>query len=89
MFLWALCVFMDTWRRGKWYAEECGGHAAPFKRKWALLAAGAQRRRFCFLTLQHAAVHNPYAVWRAAAPFGVPSFVAADAERGAGCACSV
>ena len=61
------------------------------KRKWALLAAGAQRRGdFAFDPAAHAAVHNPYAVWRAAAPLWcAESFVAADAERGAGCACSV
>ena len=89
---YGLCV--SSWDTG---AMESGtrrnvaGHAALSKRKWALLAAGAQRRGdFAFDPAAHAAVHNPYAVWRAAAPLWcAESFVAADAERGAGCACSV
>ena len=89
---YGLCV--SSWDTG---AMESGtrrnvaGHAALSKRKWALLAAGAQRRGdFAFDPAAHAAVHNPYAVWRVAAPLWcAESFVVADAERGAGCACSV
>ena len=91
MFLWALCVFMGYWRYGKWYAEECGGTCCAIQTQMGATGCGCSAaRRFCFLTLQHAAVHNPYAVWRAAAPLWCAEFfVAADAERGAGCACSV
>lgn len=52
------------------------GHAALSKRKWALLAAGAQRRGdFAFDPAAHAAVHNPYAVCVLLRPFGVPSLL--------------
>ncbi len=42
-------------------------------RYWLRVLSGAAI--LLFDPAAHAAVHNPYAVWRAAAPFGVPSLL--------------